>query len=89
MKDFNARKGWLFSLVGGPYAGDEIRLGWRLPNGSRIPVDEEIRYPTGVVYRRRQAEWKSNGKDHSKGDLRYWKDGFPYWEFAWVEGTGE
>ena len=89
MKDFNKRKGWLFNLVDGPYAGDEIRLGWRLPNGSRIPVDEEIRYPTGVVYRRRQASWESKGKDHEAGDLKFNKDGTPYWEFHWITGTGE
>lgn len=89
MKDYSARKGWLFKLIDGPNAGQWIRLGWRLPNGERIPVDEQLTFPSGAVYRRHQACWKSNGKDHRANDLRFDKDGNPYWEFRWVEGTGQ
>ena len=88
MKDFNKRKGWLFKQVGGPYDGMEIRLGWMFPNGTRDEIDEYITYGNGVRYRRTQAVWKSKGKDHQKGDLRFNKDGTPYWEFVYVEGSG-
>lgn len=89
MKGFVKRKGWLFPLKDGPYAGHEIRIGWMLPNGERIPLDDYISYPTGVVYKRQHARWRSKGKDHMANDLRYQADGNPYWEYVWMSGTDE
>ncbi len=88
VKAFTKRKGWMFPLKGGPYEGHELRIGWMLPSGERIPLDDEIRYPTGVVYRRQHAKWRSSSGDHSAGDLRFNKDNTPYYEYVWVEGTG-
>lgn len=89
MKAFTKRKGWLFPLKGGPFDGIEARMGWLLPNGNRIPLDDQILFPTGAVYRKRHAKWRTNGADHAAGDLRFNSDNTPYWEYVWVEGTGE
>lgn len=82
MKGFTKRKGWLFPLKGGPNDGVQIRIGWLLPSGERIPLDSEIRFPSGAIYKRQQARTKS-------GELRFNKDGSEYWEYVWVEGSGE
>ena len=82
MKAFTKRKGWLFPMRGGPCDGTEVRIGWLLPSGERIPLDDEIRFTNGALYRRQQARLKS-------GEPRFNKDGSEYWEYRWVEGSGE
>lgn len=82
MKNFVKSRGWLFPLKGGPYAGHELRIGWLLPNGERIPLDEEIKYPNGTIYRKQRAYLKT-------GEPRTLSDGTDYFEYVWVEGTGE
>lgn len=89
MRDFSKRKGWLFKLRGGPNDGMEIRLGWLFPNGQRDDIDKYVTFKTGARYKRTQAVWKSTTKTHAKGDLRFDKDGNPYWEFQYVEGSAD
>ncbi len=89
MKSFSKRKGWLYNLVDGPYQGAEYRSGWMLPNGDRVPVDTELTFHTGVVYRLHQARWRSKSGTHSKDDMKFTKDGSPYMEYQWVVGSGE
>ena len=89
MKNFSKRRGWSIRLVNGPYAGQEYRSGWALPNGTVLEIDKEISFETGVRYKREHARWKTGSKNHEAGELRYTKEGNPYYEYVWEEGTGD